>query len=121
MDELVGRIVANAGVSQPAAEAAIGIILEFLSREAPPETVAALLEKMPGAEAAISQARERRGGLPTGLGGIMGLGTRLISAGLSMDQIQGVTREIIAYAREKAGPDAIERFAAAIPSLRQYL
>jgi hypothetical protein len=59
--------------------------------------------------------------LPSGFGGIMAVGTRLMSAGLGMDQIQGVTREIIAFAREKAGPEAVERFAAAIPSLKQFL
>ena len=36
------------------------------------------------------------------MGGIMGVGTKLMAAGLGMDQMQGVTREIIAYAREKA-------------------
>ena len=121
MDELVGRIVANVGVDRPVAEAAVGIILEFLSREAPPDAVAALLERLPGAEAAIADARERRGGLPAGLGGIMGVGTRLMSAGLGMDQIQGVTREIIAFAREQAGQETVDRFAAAIPGLNQFL
>jgi hypothetical protein len=120
MDELVGRIVANVGVNRPVAEAAVGIILEFLSREAPPETVAVLLDRLPGADAAIATARDR-GGLPAGFGGIMGVGTRLMGAGLGMDQIQGVTREVIGFAREKAGPEAVDRFAAAIPSLKQFL
>ena len=120
MDELVGRIVAKLGVSRPVAEAAVGIILDFLSREAPPEAVAALLDRMPGAEAAIAAARDSRGGLPSGVGGIMGVGTRLMSAGLGMDQIRSVTHEIIAFAREKAGNQAVDSYVAAIPGLKQF-
>jgi hypothetical protein len=121
MDELVGRIVANVGISRPVAEAAVGIILEFLAREAPPNTIQALLEKLPGAQAAIEAARTRSGGLPPGIGGMMGAGTRLISAGLGMHQIPAVTREIVAFARETAGDEAVDRFMHAIPALNQYL
>jgi hypothetical protein len=121
MDELIGRIVANVGVSRPVAEAAVGIILEFLSRQAPAETVAALLDHLPGAEAAMAAARENRSGLPGGIGGIMGLGTRLMSAGVAMNQIQGVAHEIIVYARETAGQDAVDRVVAAVPGINQFL
>lgn len=118
MDELVGRIVANVGVTRPVAEAAVGIILDFLSREVPAETIEPLLARLPGADAAIARAHER-GGLP--IGGIMGVGTRLMGAGLGMDQIQGVVREIIAFARENVGQETVDGFATAIPGLRQYL
>ena len=39
------------------------------------------------------------------MGGVMGAGMRMMSAGLSMGQVQGVAREVLAYAREKAGAD----------------
>ena len=45
MDELVERLVANVGISSTAAEQSIGIILDFLKKEGPPEKVQALLEK----------------------------------------------------------------------------
>ena len=35
------------------------------------------------------------------MGGLMGAGTKMMGAGLSMGQVQGVTKETIAYAREK--------------------
>ena len=120
MDELVGRIAANVGISRPVAEKAVGIILEFLAREAPPETTGALLDRLPGSQAAIDTAREE-GGAFGALGGIMGVGTRLMGAGLSMPEIQGITREIIAYAREQAGDEAVNRFMDAIPALRQFI
>jgi len=53
MDDLIGRLVANAGVDRTAAEQAVGIILQFLMKEGPTERVRALIESMPGAEAAM--------------------------------------------------------------------
>jgi len=44
-----------------------------------------------------------------------------MSAGLSMAQVQGVTRETIAFAREKAGEDAIGEIVGAIPGLGQFV
>lgn len=120
MDELVGRIAANIGVDRSIAEKAVGIILDFLAREGPPETVRELLDRLPGADAAVEAARAE-GGMFGGIGGIMGVGTRLMGAGLSMPQIQGMTREVIAFAREQAGDEAVNRFADAIPALRQFI
>jgi hypothetical protein len=55
------------------------------------------------------------------MSGIMGAGTRMMSAGLSMDQVQAVTRETIAYVREKAGEDTIGEIVGAIPGLGQFI
>jgi hypothetical protein len=51
----------------------------------------------------------------------MGAGTKMMAAGLSMGQVQGVTREIIAYAREKIGDDAVGEIVGAIPGLSQFV
>jgi hypothetical protein len=117
MDELVGRLVAKVGVDRAVAEKAVGIILAFLLKEGPPDKVQALIEQMPGAEAAAQAAAG--GGF--GMGGIMGVGTRLMAAGLSMSEMQAVTREIIAYAREKAGEDAVGEIVGSIPGLGQFI
>jgi hypothetical protein len=55
------------------------------------------------------------------MSGIMGAGTRMMAVGLSMDQVQGVTRETIAYAREKAGEDLVGEIVGAIPGLGQFI
>ena len=117
MDELVGRLVANVGVERAVAEKAVGIILAFLLKEGPSDKVQALIDAMPGATAAV-QAASGNGG---GMGGIMGVGTKLMAAGLSMNQMQGVTREIIAYAREKAGEDAVGEIVGSSPGLGQFI
>ena len=120
MDELVGRLVTNVGIDQATAEKAIGIILGFLKKEGPPERVQALIDGLPGADALIA-SQESDGGGMLAMGGIMGVGTKLMGAGLSMGQVQSVTKEIIAYTREKAGDDAVGEIVAAIPGLSQFV
>ena len=121
MDELVERLVANVGVSRTAAEQSIGIILDFLKKEGPPEQVQALLDSLPGSEAALQAAQTGEEGGGMFMSGVMGAGTRMMAVGLSMDQVQGVTRETIAYARERAGEDTVGEIVAAIPGLGQFV
>lgn len=123
MDELIARLVANIGVDRGAAEKAIGVIFEFLRKEGPTDQVRALLDRLPGA-IELMQAQEgldASGGGMFAMGGIMGAGTKMMAAGLSMDQVQDVTRETIAYAREKAGDDAVGEIVGAIPGLSQFV
>jgi hypothetical protein len=123
MDELIARLVANIGVDRAAAEKAVGVIFEFLRKEGPADQVQALLDRLPGANE-LMQAQEgldASGGGMFAMGGIMGAGTKMMAAGLSMDQVQGVTRETIAYAREKAGDDAVGEIVGAIPGLSQFV
>ncbi|HEY7230688.1 MAG TPA: DUF2267 domain-containing protein [Pseudolabrys sp.] len=120
MDELVGRLVANVGVDRGAAEKAVGIILDFLRKEGPSDKVQSLIDRLPGAEALLAQHSEAGSGAFS-MGGIMGAGTKMMSAGLSMGQVQGVTRETIAYAREKIGDDAVGEIVGAIPGLSQFV
>jgi hypothetical protein len=122
MEELIGRIVANVGLEKPSAERAVAIILNFLAAEGPPDKVQALLERLPGARLVIAatqrDAAEERGGM---MGGIMAVGSALMGVGLDMDQIRGVSRTVIGYAREEAGDEAIDGIVAAIPGLGQFI
>ena len=121
MDELIARLVANVGLEQAAAEKAVGIIFEFLKKEGPADKVQALIDRMPGAEALMQAQKSGDGGGMFALGGIMGAGTKMMAAGLSMSQVQGLTREVIAYARDKAGEDTIGEIVGAIPGLSQFV
>ena len=122
MDELIARLVANVGVDKAAAEKSVGIILDFLVKEGPQDKVQALIDKMPGAQALLQaqQASDAGGGMFS-MGGLMGAGTKMMDAGLSMGQVQGVTKEVIAYSREKAGEDAVGEIVGAIPGLGQFV
>lgn len=124
MDELIARLVADVGIDGATAEKAVGIILEFLVKEGPADKVQPLLAKLPGAEAVMQKAASESdsGGMMDGaMGGVMGAGMRMMSAGLSMGQVQTVTRAVIAYTREKAGEDAVGEIVAAIPGLAQFV
>jgi hypothetical protein len=118
MDELLDRLVGKVGVDRSVAEKAVGIILAFLLKEGPSDKVQALINQVPGADTAI-QAAATEGGF--GMGGIMGVGTKLMAAGLGMDQMQTATREIIGYAREKIGEDAVGEIVGSIPGLGQFV
>lgn len=100
MDELIARITSNVGIDAATAQKAVGMILAFLQKEGPADKVQQLLAAFPGAEEAISQVKG--GGLLSGLmGGVMGLGTQLMGAGLGMGEISGVAKETIRFAKER--------------------
>jgi hypothetical protein len=117
MDELIGRLVAETGIDRAAAEKAVGIILDFLVKEGPPDQVQPLLAKLPGAQALIDKADDGSGSM----GGVMGAGMRIMAAGLSLGQVQSVARTVLSYTREKAGEDTVGKIAAAIPGLAQFV
>ncbi len=120
MDELIGRLVAKTGVDRTAAATAVGIILQFLAKEGPADKVQKLIDQLPGAAEAIEAAPPYSNGGMFG-GAVMAAGSRMMAAGLSMGQVQSVTRETIAYAREKVGEDAVGEMVGAIPGLGQFV
>ena len=78
MEELIGRLATKAGIDDAVAEKTIGIILGFLRNEGPSDKVQALIDRIPGAEAAIT-ASGNEGGLASLMGtGLMAVGTRLM-------------------------------------------
>lgn len=120
MEELIARLVATAGIDKEAAEKSVGIILEFLRKEGPTDKVQALVDRLPGAEALI-KAQEAAGGGFFSMGGLMGAGSKMMAAGLSMGQVQIVSRETLSFAREKVGEDAVGEIVGAIPGLSQFI
>jgi hypothetical protein len=124
MEELIARIVAEAGVEPQIAAKAVALILAFLRKEGPRPEVDALLAAIPGAAEAAAGADT--GGAAGGVlgkigGGLMALAGQLGSLGLGMGEMQAVGRQIFAYAREKAGDEAVGQLVAAIPGLGQFL
>src|SRR5258708_12525190 len=115
MDELIGRLAVKAGIDSAVAENAIGIILGFLRNEGPSDKVQVLIDRIPGAEAAIA-ASSNGGGLARLMGGgVMAAGTRLMSLGLCIVQIQDAARELFRFARDKTPPDQLVLIIAAPP------
>jgi hypothetical protein len=120
MDELIGRLAAKAGIDDAMAEKTIGIILGFLRSEGPSDKVQALIDNIPGAEAAI--AASSNGGGPARLmgGGLMAVGTRLMALGLGMSEIQSVARELLGFGRDTIGADQMGEIISGTPGLSQF-
>jgi hypothetical protein len=120
MDELIGQLAAKAGIDNVVAEKTIGIILGFLRNEGPTDKVQTLIDKIPGAEAAIA-ASSTGGGLSKLMGGgLMALGSKLMALGLGMGQIQNVARELFRFGRDKIGADQMGEIIAGTPGLSQF-
>jgi hypothetical protein len=120
MDELTGRLTAKVGIEDAVAEKTIGIILGFLRREGPSDKVQALIDKIPGAEAAIS-ASENDAGLSKLMGGgLMAVGSRLMGLGLGVTDIQNIARELFRFGRDKIGEDQMGAIIAGTPGLNQF-
>lgn len=132
MDELIAKLTQAAGIDAAIAQKAVGIILNFLRKQAPAEHVDQAVAAIPGAqEAADQQALAQEGGIGgaiAGLGGLMGgdgglmvLAGQLTSAGLSMGQMQAVGKTLFAHVREKAGEDVVGGIVGAVPGLSQFV
>ncbi|KAB2662867.1 DUF2267 domain-containing protein [Brucella tritici] len=120
MEELIARITSKVGIDAATAEKAVGMIFAFLQKEGPAAEVQKLLAAFPGADEAIAQVKG--GGFLSGLmGGVMGLGSQLMGAGLGMGEISGVAKETIRFAKEKAGDEPVDAVIGAIPGLGQFV
>lgn len=121
MEELISRITANVGIDADKAQSAVGMILGFLQKEGPQDKIAEMLGAMPGAQELIDSAGG--GGMLGGMmgGGVMGLGSSLMGAGLGMGEISGISKETIAFAREKAGDGPVDEVINSIPGLSQFV
>jgi hypothetical protein len=129
MQELISRVVAAAGIDNQRAERAVGIILSLVRSQGPRDKVDQLFEQLPGA-AELAARHGTDGAAKGGLLGLLGGGLmgaplaavgKLQAAGLSMTEIKAVGFEVLAYAKEKAGPDLVRDVAGSIPGLSGYV
>ena len=127
MHELMARVTAATGLDEGRAERAMGIVLSLLRKEGDRQKVDELFARLPGAEALAARhaAAPSGGGLAGLLGGALGgplaaIG-KLQAAGLSMDEINVLGRELLGFAREQAGEPLVNDVAASIPGLSRYL
>lgn len=115
MDELIGRLAAKAGVNDAVNEKNIGIIPGFLRGEGLSHNVRVLIDRIPGADAAISASAG--GNRPTALMGsrLMAVGTKLIGLdlrlGLGMSRIQNAADEFFRFGHDETGTDGITEIA----------
>jgi hypothetical protein len=135
MENLIARVATAANLSPDVARKAIALIGDFIQREAPEEAVKELFTKAPAFPSIIASSTQTGGeGMGSGLkglmgvasgamggGGLMALGSELLSLGLDMEQIQTIGKEVFGYARETAGDEVVGEISAAIPGLSQFI
>ncbi|HXW19760.1 MAG TPA: DUF2267 domain-containing protein [Roseiarcus sp.] len=135
MDNLIARVAKAADLDPDVARQSIGLVADFIQREAPKDAVEKLLAKAPEMNSIIASMPQVGGqGMSPGVrglmgvaagakggGGLMALGGELMGLGLDMTQIQTVGKEIFAYAREVAGDDVVGEITGAIPGLSQFI
>jgi len=128
MQDLIDRVVKVTGLDAEKAERAVGIVLSLVKSEGNKAKVADLFAKLPGADAMAAQygSESARGGGLFGVlgslaGGPLAAVSKLQAAGLDMEQIKALGREVLAYAKEKAGDDLVREAAGSIPGLSGYV
>ncbi|WP_306118166.1 MULTISPECIES: DUF2267 domain-containing protein [unclassified Roseitalea] len=123
MDELIARITEHVGIDAEKAQSAVGMILGFLQKEGPQDRVGEMMAALPGAQELIDRAGGGGGGFLGGLmgGGVMGLGQQLMGLGLGMGEIAGISKETMAYAKEKVGDEPVDEVIGSIPGLSQFI
>ncbi len=134
MKELIDRLVANIGIDAATAENVLGIIFNVFKDKVPAEQFGSLLNAVPGAQellekhTATGESSSGFGGMLSGaIGALTGnedlmstLG-KLQNEGLNLEQAQNAGREILDFAKEKIGEDAVKGIAESIPGLSQLL
>jgi hypothetical protein len=107
----------------------VGINFELPGHGKTNRQVRPLLARLGGAEALRRlAASDNAGGFD--MGEVTSAGMRMMAAGLSMGQIENVSREVMAhtilaqillYAREQVGAETADKAVVAIPGLLQFM
>lgn len=126
MDELAGRLTGTLGLREDQAEGAIAILVGFLAREAPSAAMARIADHVPGVAAILAapplEPPSRHFGRHFGgMAGLMDVANRMMALGLTMSDVQAVVRETVAFARARAGDEAVDEIVTAVPGLRQVV
>lgn len=128
MDEFINSVTGKLGIDSSTAKSATSSLLGLIKKEGDSSAVGELFAKLPGASA-MADAGGSAGGLlgkVSGmLGGTLGSGGAalggLAKSGLSADKIPDFVQTFIDWAKEKAGPDIVNKVVAAVPALKSIV
>ena len=122
MQDLIDHVSTETGLEPATSRKAIGIILDFVQKNVPPDTSAAVIDPLPGARAAAAAAAEDEaegGGSATP--GLMGLADRLMAEGVGMGAMQSLGRAMFEGLRRQVGDGPVDGVARAIPELEHVM
>ena len=121
MQDLVDHISAATGLEPDTARKAVGIVLDFVQKNVPPETSAAVIDRVPGARMAAAAAAEDEAEGSAATPGLMGLADRLMAEGIGMGSMQSLGRAMFDGLRQRVGDGPVDAVAAAIPELQHVM
>lgn len=121
MDELLTRLSGAAHIDLAKASAAVKTILVFLDREAPGDAVNELVDATPGARPVLDEGRAESADATYAGFGAMAAYHALTAAGLSGGEVQVVTKEMLAFSRERIGDETTGRIVGAVPGLEAFV
>ena len=125
MQDFINSVTERLGIDQDQAKSAVGSVLGMLRKDGGADG-AALLDKLPGANALADEAQSsgggggllgKVGGMLGGLGGGAGGLAGLASTGLSGDKLKDLAGMMVEYARKVAGDDLVNKVASKVPGL----
>lgn len=132
MQDFIQSAVGQLGIDEGTAQSATSSLLGLLKDQGDDAAAGQLMSALPGADGLARQAGGAVGGLGGAMGGLgamlggsagsaMGAVSALQSSGLSGDQLGPFVSMFVGYAREKAGPDVVERLLSSVPALKQLI
>jgi len=139
MQDIVQAIAGKLGIGESTVGSAVTVILQLVQEHADSGPAAALIAKLPGAQALLDSAgapaEASDGGQGGGLGGLMGsvagalggqmggLGAlaQLQDAGLDSDQVGPLVGQFLDFAKEHAGDDLVNQVSGSIPGLQDLV
>lgn len=123
MQDFIQSVTSKLGIGEDQAKSATGGLLNFLNGQDGAD-IQALIAKLPGAESLMQSAGSSGGGggMLGGVTGALGQGGGVLAAvqgsGLNPNQASSFVRMLIEYARDKAGPETVNRVLDKVPALK---
>jgi len=133
MQEFIQSVVSQLGINEDQAKSATGGLLNFLKNQGGGNEAQTLIAKLPGAEDLMQSAGSSSessgsvggGGMLGGLTSAIGQGGGALAAlqgsGLSASQAGPFVKMLVDFARQKAGPETVERVLDKVPAIKAMI
>jgi hypothetical protein len=133
MQEFIQSAVSQLGINEEQAKSATGGLLNFLKNQGGANEAQTLIAKIPGAEDVMQSAGASSessgnlggggmlGGLTSAMGQSGGALAALQGSGLSASQAGPFVKMLVDYARQKAGPETVDRVLDKVPAIKAMM
>lgn len=129
MQDFINSVTERLGIDQDQAKGAVGSLLAMIRKEDDSGDANELVDKLPGANALADEAEGdggggllgKVGGMLGGLGGGAAGGLAGLASNLPTDKIGDFVKMFVDWAKEKVGPDLVNKVIDKVPALKSIL